>query len=341
MDGKTHWKWTGLAVLLLLAAMVAPRPALAQADAAHAATEAELAAEGKQLFNGQMRFSHNGPACQVCHNVNGGHGGTSGPNLTQIYQAIGPSGLNSVLTNWPVAAMRPLYISHTLSQHERDALAAFFAATEKPGGAANVHVSPAKASAAPNAANAATPEAAPEPQPLSPQQLAALAPQGEKLFAGKVRFANGGPACLDCHSAATIPFPNGGTLGPDLTHIYGRLGPDGVASALSTLYFPAMMPLYASHPLNPDEQHALSAFLQRANEQPVGPHTTTRVLGLAGILFLILLAITGLLGRRRLTGVRRQLLATAMAAPRRADDVARLTSARPSRDDRPSSLEGE
>ena len=68
---------------------------------------------------------------------------------------------------------------------------------------------------------------------------------GRTLFLGTVRFKNGGPACSACHSVASLPFPRGGTMGPDLTKAYSKLGPQGLNSALETLFFPAMTPLFA------------------------------------------------------------------------------------------------
>ena len=56
----------------------------------------------------------------------------------------------------------------------------------------------------------AQPSAAGESQPGS---VAA----GRALFLGTVRFHNGGPACSACHSVAGLPFPEGGTMGPDFT----------------------------------------------------------------------------------------------------------------------------
>ena len=45
---------------------------------------------------------------------------------------------------------------------------------------------------------------------------------GESLFQGTTRFANGGPACAACHTVGSLPFPGGGTMGPDLTHEYSK-----------------------------------------------------------------------------------------------------------------------
>lgn len=138
--------------------------------------------------------------------------------------------------------------------------------------------------------------------------------QGELLFSGQVRFAHRGPACIACHSVGGMAFPNGGTLGPDLTHVTSRIGKEGVQSALETLYFPAMVPLYQTRPLTPGERQALAAFLQHADATATPPSDTGPVAALAGILFLVLMLIAAWAGRRRLRGVRRGLLARARAA---------------------------
>jgi len=151
----------------------------------------------------------------------------------------------------------------------------------------------------------------------APSTAPTSAAQGEALFSGAVPLANRGPACIACHSAAGLRFPNGGTLGPDLTHVYSRMGPRGVLAALTTLYFPAMTPLYLRHPLAPPERRDLTAFLQQADTASPPRHATAFIAGMAGMLFLLLLGITARLGRTRLRGVRRRLLANARLAPRR------------------------
>lgn len=144
--------------------------------------------------------------------------------------------------------------------------------------------------------------------PLVAQTEAAASPEaGRALFTGAVRFANGGPACASCHTAAGVGFPGGGRMGPDLTRAYGKLGPEGLNLALETLYFPAMMPLYAYRPLTPDERRQLAAFLQDANRRQPEPSTVAVAgIGVAGLL--ILIAVTAIAGRHRLRPVRRRLL---------------------------------
>ncbi|MCC6343553.1 MAG: cytochrome c [Bryobacterales bacterium] len=140
-------------------------------------------------------------------------------------------------------------------------------------------------------------------QTVSPAAVEA----GKALFTGAERFANGGPACAACHNAAGIGFPGGGSLGPDLTRVYARFGPDGLNSSLETLYFPAMTPIYGLRPLTQDERRNLFAFFQNISQKPEESHTvTTGGLALAGLV--ILLAITGIAGRHRLKPVRQRLV---------------------------------
>lgn len=136
--------------------------------------------------------------------------------------------------------------------------------------------------------------------------------RGALLFTGRIPFQNGGPACSVCHSIAGLPFPNGGTLGPNLTHEYARLGPEGMDAALETLYFPAMVSLYDPHPLTTAEQADLKAFFKDSASEPPSPNITplVAVIALAG--FVVLVIITWALWRDRLRSVRRKLVENAM-----------------------------
>ena len=81
------------------------------------------------------------------------------------------------------------------------------------------------------------------------------------IFAMVVRLASPAIASQDFH------FPGGGTLGPDLTRAYRKLGPRGTQSAMQTLYFQVMTPIYSVHPLGSEEQADLMAFLEQAESQ--------------------------------------------------------------------------
>jgi mono/diheme cytochrome c family protein len=150
------------------------------------------------------------------------------------------------------------------------------------------------------AAQTGTPAAAAS----SPQQ--GLRDAGRDLFTGTVHFKNGGPACVACHDVAGLGFPGGGNMGPDLTGAYAKLGPDGLNSALETLYFPAMTPLFAYRPLTPDERRNLAAYFQGVNGRQSGtPTPAIGAIALVGLLLLV--AATGIAGRRRVRSVRKAL----------------------------------
>ncbi len=105
---------------------------------------------------------------------------------------------------------------------------------------------------------------------------------GQRLFTGEEPLENGGTACVACHSVAGIGPLGGGTMGPDLTHVFSRYGGEkGLASALATLPFPVMREIYADHPLSPEEQAHLLAFFERADAGQ--PATTTLTLVFTGI----------------------------------------------------------
>ncbi len=131
--------------------------------------------------------------------------------------------------------------------------------------------------------------------------------RGEALFSGQTHFQNGAPACGSCHTVAGLRFPKGGTMGPDLTHEYGKLGPAAMQATLETLYFPAMTALFSPRPLTDGEQLDLTAFFQSADRYT--PENLTAGLGLIAVFgFVILLGITWIKGRGRIRSVRRSLL---------------------------------
>lgn len=134
---------------------------------------------------------------------------------------------------------------------------------------------------------------------------------GEALFTGRIRLAHGGPPCISCHSVSGLAFPNGGTMGPDLTGVYNRFGPEGMAAALDTLFFVTMQPLYDRRPLTPIEQQNLAAFFKQTAQNQPRPGITAEfglisVAGCAG-----LFVLNGFIWKKRLRGVRRSLLARA------------------------------
>jgi hypothetical protein len=149
--------------------------------------------------------------------------------------------------------------------------------------------------------------------PLIAQPIASVGSEpdsvaaGRALFLGTVRFQNGGPACSACHSVAGLAFPEGGTMGPDLTRVYSKMGPEGSNSALETLFFPAMTPLFRYRPLTLNERRDLAALFESVDrQQPATPTPAIVAISLAG--FFILIAITGVAGRHQVRSIRRTLL---------------------------------
>jgi len=147
-----------------------------------------------------------------------------------------------------------------------------------------------------------------QPAQASADNADASAPRGEALFTGTVHLRNRGPACVACHTIGGLSFPNGGTLGPDLTNAYRKLGPAGAQAAIQTLYFRVMTPIYRAHPLFPDEQADLLAFLVQAEAKPAPQWNTQIILLIALGTSVILVVLTGLVWRRRVRSVRQTLI---------------------------------
>ncbi|MGH9402538.1 MAG: hypothetical protein ACRD2P_10570 [Terriglobia bacterium] len=157
----------------------------------------------------------------------------------------------------------------------------------------------------------------PASEPLGPSLMANELPagsayRGKALFTGETPFQNGGPPCKSCHSIDVLPFPNGGTLGPNLTGVYKKLGLHGMQVSMKTLYFHVMTPIYNPHPLTLEEQSDLIAFFKDSGAQPHSAENTG-IIALAGFIgFLILLAVSGFLWRNRIKPVRRTLVERAL-----------------------------
>jgi len=137
--------------------------------------------------------------------------------------------------------------------------------------------------------------------------------RGEDLFTGRTSFHNGGPACIACHSITGLSFPNGGTLGPELSHTYEKLGPAGTEAAMQTLYFPTMIPVYRDHQLTQREQSDMVEYFRRttAEAKPPGQWTTQILIAAAFVLGTIFVALTAFFWRKRVLSVRRALVARA------------------------------
>ena len=93
--------------------------------------------------------------------------------------------------------------------------------------------------------------------------------RGRDLFAGQRRLARGGAPCFACHAVRgdgaaqgeQLGLMGGGTLGPNLTFAYARLGEKGLTPVLAQMSTPVMQAVYAGAPLEADEQMALKGYL--------------------------------------------------------------------------------
>lgn len=247
---------------------------------------AQAAPQGQDAVTGEQTFK---AKCAACHTIGGGK--LVGPDLKGVTTQRDPVWLKQFIatpdkvlaSGDPLAAQLLAEYNNVpmpnlgLSAREVDALLAYLAA--KDGAAAG----------AGGAAPAATATAS---QPAPVIATTGSAAQGRLLFTGQTRLAQGGTACIACHSVAGSAAL-GGALGPDLTQVHTRYGGNiGLAAALAGLPFPSMQSIYAARPLTPAEQADLLAFFAAA-DQGQAPRTLPNLLialgagsGLAGVLFL-------------------------------------------------------
>jgi mono/diheme cytochrome c family protein len=135
--------------------------------------------------------------------------------------------------------------------------------------------------------------------------------RGKNLFLGYELLKNGGPPCVVCHSVASLDgqFSGGGTLGKNLTHVFARLGDEGMDAALRSPPFAVMLRIFQEHPLEDDEVFALRSFFYDANRQPTkaaGGGISFIFIGILGAL--IMLILLNVAWSRRLRPVRAPLL---------------------------------
>jgi len=126
-----------------------------------------------------------------------------------------------------------------------------------------------------------------------------------------LRFRNGGPPCMACHSAAGIGALGGGQLGPDLTDVVTRLGGAAAVNAfLSGMPTPTMKAVWSQHPPTPEERGSVVSFLGQAGVTLRPAQAIWQLAALAGLGLLVLLAVGAFNWRNRLRfGVRRPMVA--------------------------------
>lgn len=89
--------------------------------------------------------------------------------------------------------------------------------------------------------------------------------QGRLLLTGERKLANGGPACLGCHTMKGLGLMGGGRLGPDLTRVYERLsGRKNLSAWLAAPATPTMAAVFRNHALTDQEIPPLIAVFEQA-----------------------------------------------------------------------------
>ena len=132
--------------------------------------------------------------------------------------------------------------------------------------------------------------------------------RGMELFTGNERTAGGSVSCIACHHVSGLDtFVPGGTLAVDLTHVFARLGDEGLDASLKNPAFPLMNKIFADHPLEEEEAFALRSFLYEANRRGElrGDHASLPMFGVLGAI--AVLVVLNAFWRRRLRGVRKPL----------------------------------
>jgi len=134
--------------------------------------------------------------------------------------------------------------------------------------------------------------------------------RGRALFDGTERTKSGGPPCVACHTVDVLGggIYEGGSLAKDLSHVFARLGDEGLDAALRQPPFAVMNKIFVDHPLEGDEVFALRAFFYDANRWDGDQAAATPFILVAVIIALIVLILLNAAWSRRLRGVRKPLI---------------------------------
>lgn len=280
-------RWLSIVALTTIAGMCVALPAVANAAGADAAA-------GKQLFQQK--------GCTACHTV--GKGALVGPDLKGI-TAKRP---RKWLEQW---IAKP---SAMIAKKDPDAIKLLheFHNVQMPDlGLSTSDINSILDYLATTASGAAAQPSAPATEAKSAPAVMGNAEMGKELFTGVVRFQNGGPPCMACHSVGGIGALGGGHLGPDLTAVVTRFGgAKAVEAFVGGLPTPTMKAVWSQRPPTAKERANVVAFLAQAglSQRPV--QTIWQLAGLAVLGLVILLAIASLIWRNRLKfGVRRPMMA--------------------------------
>jgi mono/diheme cytochrome c family protein len=108
---------------------------------------------------------------------------------------------------------------------------------------------------------------------------------GRDLFSGRHHLRQGGAPCFACHAVRSgslskvsaredgVGILGGGTLGPNLTFAYARLGEKQLGPLLASMSSPVMHAVYDGAPLEEDEQFALKGYLAQLARDGTAPRS--------------------------------------------------------------------
>ena len=227
---------------------------------AQATSLSQTAQDGQAIFQGK---------CSSCHTI--GKGRLVGPDLQGVTQRRDLAwiknfiaGPDKVIASGDPTAVQLLQENNNITMPtlglqpgEIDSVVAYL---ENPAAAGSAGGAPAAAPVNLPAGNAAA---------------------GQQIFSGANPLLNGGPPCIACHTVGGAAALGGGTLGPDLTHVFQRYGDAGLTSALQNIAFPTMVGVFVNTPLAPEDVANLHAYFKWADQQaPVARPVTSWFLGI-------------------------------------------------------------
>jgi mono/diheme cytochrome c family protein len=243
--------------------------------------------------------------CGACHTIGGGR--LVGPDLQNVLQRIDRKWLLDLIDN-PQAALDSggAYAKKLLDDSNGMVMPPISGMDRSKAGVLLDWIEAQSKSPGQTQPGGGPPAAA---EPVFTTVEAAL---GREIAMGSRALANGGSPCISCHAFRGIPMLGGGSLGPDLTHEYTRLGGARAVNAwLSAPATPTMQAVYKTRGLQPEEIRALAAYLQSISEskegRTVGERPIFVLLGLGGCL--IALVLMDAFWKKRFNAVRRPLVA--------------------------------
>lgn len=276
--------WRSVVVLAAMGGCLAALPTVANA--------AGDAKAGEQLFQQK--------GCTACHTI--GKGNLVGPDLKGVTSKESQQWLeqwikapSAMIAKKDPTAIKLLQQFHNvqmpdlgLSSSDVDNILAFLGS--------------------PSAATAAS---GPAPQAASAPAVKGNPEIGKDLFTGVVRFANGGPPCMACHSVSGIGALGGGQLGPDLTEVVKRYGGASAVDAfVAGTPTPTMKAVWGQRPLTAQDRANVVSFLAQAEVSQRPAQAIWQLAGLAALGVVILLTIAAFRWNYRLRfGVRGPMVA--------------------------------